>query len=59
MDRESVIQEIAAALIALEDCSSEELERVRRFLRWFPDDALQDVKSKHEEAMATTLRASG
>ena len=59
MDRESVIQEIAAVLITIEKCSDEELEHVKKFLRWLPDDALWDVKNKHEEALAVTVRASG
>ena len=59
MDRENVIQEITDVLVTLEDCNSMELEHVRKFLRWLPDDALQDVKSKHREALAVTLHASG
>ena len=59
MDRESVIQEIAVLLTTLEECSGEELEHVKKFLRWLPDDALQDVKNKHREALATTSHASG
>ena len=59
MDREGVIQEIAAVLVALEECSNEDLEDVKKFLRWFPDDALQDVNNKHKEALAVTPRASG
>ncbi len=59
MDREGVIQEIAAVLVALEECSNEELEDVRKFLRWLPDDALQDVRNKHKEALAVIPHASG
>ncbi|MFC1719300.1 hypothetical protein ACFL6S_36965 [Candidatus Poribacteria bacterium] len=59
MDRESVIQDIAAVLTTLEECSDEELEDVKKFLRWLPDDALQDVKDKHVLALAVTPRASG
>jgi len=58
MDRESVIQKITFMLTALEDCNDEELEGVKKFLRWLPDDALQDVKHKHDEALAITGRAS-
>ena len=59
MDRENVIQEIAAVISALEECSDEELDYVRKFLRWLPDEALQDVKNKHTEALTVTARASG
>ena len=59
MDRENAIQEIADALAVLEDCSVEEIQYVRRFLRWLSDDALKYVRIKHVEAMAATLHVSG
>lgn len=59
MDRETAIQEIAVVLTVLEKCSGEELEHVKKFLRWLPDDNLQDVKKKHREALEITPRASG
>ncbi len=58
MDRERMIQKIAFMLTALEDCSDKELEDVKKFLRWLPDDSLQDVKNKHDEALAVTARVS-
>ena len=51
MDREKVMQEIAAAVSVLEKCSAEEIEKVKRFLRWMPDDALMDVREKHRKAL--------
>ncbi len=51
IDRERMIHEIVAALARLEKCSDQEIENVRRFLRWLPDDALQDMRNKHREAL--------
>jgi len=51
LDREDTIQEIAEVITQLEDCSTKKIESVKKFLRWLNDDALQDIKSKHEEAL--------
>ena len=57
IDREKVIQEIIAALATLEKCSDQEIESVRRFLRWMSDDALQDVRARHMEALEKKIAA--
>jgi len=46
-----VIREVIAALATLERCSDQEIENVKRFLRWMPDDALVDMRNKHKEAL--------
>ena len=51
MDREDTIQEIAEVITQLEDCSAEKIESVKKFLRWMNDDALEDIRNKHEEAL--------
>jgi len=51
IDREKLILEIIAALATLEKCSGQEIENVKRFLRWMPDVALQDMKEKYREAL--------
>lgn len=51
VDREKVIREIIAALATLEKCSHQEIENVKRFLRWMSDDALLDMRDKHREAL--------
>ena len=57
IDREKVIQEIAAMLATLEGCGVDEMESVRRFLRWMPDDALLDMRDKHREALKARMTA--
>ena len=51
MDREKTIREIAAVLATLEKCGDKEIESVKRFLRWLPDDALLDMRDKHKGAL--------
>ena len=51
MDREKAIREIAAALATLEKCSQQDIEKVKKFLRWMSDDVLQDTRNKHIEAL--------
>ena len=51
VDREKVIQEIIAMLATLEKCSYEEVENVKRLLRWLPDNALLGIRDKHREAL--------
>ena len=50
-DREKVIQEIIVALCALEKCSQQDIDNTKRFLRWMPDDALQDMRDKYMQAL--------
>jgi hypothetical protein len=57
VDRERMIREIVAALATLEKCSDQEIENVRRFLRWLPGDALQDMRNKHREALEKRMAA--
>ena len=57
MDREKTIQEIAEALIKLEECSEAELESTKKFLRWLADDALEDIRNKHKEALQEKMHA--
>ena len=58
MDREDTIQEIAEVITQLEDCSTKKIESVKKFLRWLNDDALQDIRSKHEEALQSAAHGS-
>lgn len=51
IDREKVILEIIAAIATLEKCGDKEIESVKRFLRWMPDNALLDMRDKHREAL--------
>lgn len=51
VDREKVIQEIIVMLATLEKCSYEEVENVKRLLRWLSDDALLGIRDKHREAL--------
>ena len=51
MDREKVIQQIVTAMVTLEECSDQDVENVRKFLRWMPDDDLRDMRDKHMEAL--------
>ena len=50
MDREAVIQEIADVLVVLEDCSVQDIESTKRFLRWLLDEALKDMRDKHNDS---------
>ena len=59
VDREKVIREISAALATLEKCSDQEIENVKRFLRWMSDDALLDMRSKHREALEKNMSSNG
>jgi len=60
LDREKTIQQIIAALATLEKCSGRDIENVKRFLRWMSDDALRDMKEKHEKALRDiVINASG
>ena len=52
MDREAMVQEIADALAVLEDCSEQDIESTKRFLRWMSYDDLQDMRDKHRRALA-------
>jgi len=58
-DREKVIREIIAALATLERCSHQEIENVKRFLRWMSDDALLDMRDKHREALEKNMSSNG
>lgn len=51
LDREKLIQEIAVALSILEKCNADEIKKVKKFLRWMSDDALQDMRNKHMQAL--------
>ena len=51
MDREKVIKEIIAMLATLEKCSDQEIENVKRLLRWLPDDVLLGTRDRHREAL--------
>jgi len=51
MDKEKIIQQIVAAMAILEKCSDQEVEDTKKFLRWMPDDALQDMWDKHMKAL--------
>lgn len=57
MDREKVIQQIATAMATLEKCSDEDIESAKRFLRWMPDEALQDILGKHMKALENLVHA--
>lgn len=57
MDREKLIRDIAAAMAALEKCTVQEVENTKKLLRWMPDDALQDMHSKHMEALKKIMPA--
>jgi hypothetical protein len=52
MDREKIIQQIATAMVTLEECSDRDVEDTKKFLRWMPDDALKDIWDKHMKARA-------
>lgn len=51
MDRERTIQELVAVLATLEKCSEQDVEKVKRFLRWMSDEALLDMRDKHRKAL--------
>ena len=51
IDREKVILEIIAILATLEKCNDQEIESVKKFLRWMSDDALLDMRDKHREIL--------
>lgn len=57
MDREKIIREIAAMLATLENSRDEEIETVKRFLRWLPDNELRDIRDKHREALDKRIAA--
>ncbi len=40
IDREKTIREIIAILTALEKCSDQEIENVKKSLRWISDNAM-------------------
>jgi len=51
IDREKTILEIIAMLATLEKCNDQEIESVKRFLRWMSEDALLDMRDKHREIL--------
>lgn len=51
MDREKTIQQIVTALAALENCSEQDIENTKRFLRRMSDDVLNGIWEKHEKAL--------
>ncbi len=51
MDRENLIQQIIAAMTALEECSDQDIDSTKRFLRWMSDEALRDMWEKHKQAL--------
>lgn len=51
MDREKLIQQIVAAMTALEKCTDQDIENTKKFLRWMSDEALRDIWKKHEQAL--------
>ena len=58
MDRERIIQEIVSAIATLEEwCGDNQTESVKRFLRWFSDDALHDIGTKHQQALGALLNS--
>ena len=58
MDRERSIQEILSAIATLEEwCGDDQTESVKKFLRWFSDDALYDIGAKHQQALRTLLNS--
>ncbi len=51
MDKEKIIQQIVTAMVTLEKCSDQDVESTKKFLRWMPDDSLQDIWDKHMKAL--------
>ncbi len=51
MDREELIQQIVAAMTALEKCADQDIEDTKKFLRWMSDEALKDMWEKHKIAL--------
>ncbi len=51
MDREKLIQQIVAAMAALEKCTDQDIENTKKFLRWMSDEALKDMRGKHNQAL--------
>ena len=51
MDREKLIQQIVAAMTALEKCTDQDIENTKKFLRWMSDEALKDMWEKHKQAL--------
>ena len=51
MDREKTIQQIVAAMSALEKCSEQDIENTKKFLRWMSDDVLKGIWERHEKAL--------
>ena len=58
MDRERIIREIVSAIATVEErCGDNQTESVKKFLRWFSDDALYDIGAKHQQALRTLLNS--
>ncbi len=55
MNREKTMQEIVVAIATLEKSSDQEIESVKKFLRWLPDRELQDIRDKHNEALKNMI----
>ena len=51
MDKEKIIQQIVTAMVTLEECSDQDVENTRKFLRWMPDEALKDMRNKHMKVL--------
>ncbi len=51
MDKEKIIQQIVAAMVTLEECSDQDVENTKKFLRWMPDEALKEIWDKHMKAL--------
>jgi hypothetical protein len=51
IDREKMVKETLAALVALEMCSDGEIDGVRMFLNRLSDNQLLDIWIKNKEAL--------
>ncbi len=51
MDREKIIQQIVTAMVTLEECSDQDVENTKKFLRWMSDESLRDIWGKHMKAL--------
>jgi hypothetical protein len=57
MEREKIIQQIVTAMVTLEECSDQDVDNTKKFLRWMPDGALQDMWDKHMKALEQKMPA--